>query len=225
MTREEKEELNYNLIHKISNGELYKQCSKCRQWILCSSEYFYVANNKTDGLAACCKECKRNQNHHYAITNKDKIKEINHKTNLRPERQKYNREKSKKMKGEGYCKQWYYNNLEKAKAYRIKKLAQKHDITKQQWESCKKYFNDSCAYCGITEKNHKKLHKERLHKEHVKHDGVNDISNCVPACKSCNSQKWKFTIDEWYNKSNPVYTRKRYEKIMQWINNDYQGIE
>jgi hypothetical protein len=61
-----------------------------------------------------------------------------------------------------------------------------------------------------------------LHKEHVIHNGRKDLKNCVPSCQSCNDKKWKFTLNEWYNKDNPVYAYERYHKIYVWLRYDYK---
>ena len=60
-----------------------------------------------------------------------------------------------------------------------------------------------------------------LHKEHVDHNGANDLSNCVPACQSCNSSKWEFDFNDWYCPNNPVFTQERYEKIVKWLEEDF----
>lgn len=99
-----------------------------------------------------------------------------------------------------------------------------HDITKKEWESCLKYFNHSCAYCGILNNEAKKKYNNYLHKEHVDHNGSNKIDNCVPACKSCNSKKWEFTLEEWYSEDNENFTYERLDKIKKWINEDYKNV-
>lgn len=92
-----------------------------------------------------------------------------------------------------------------------------HNITETEWNVCKRYFNYECAYCGMTEEEHKLLYNEQLHKEHVINNGSNKLDNCIPACKSCNSSKHYYDIDEWYNTNNPIYNRRRYNKIKQWM--------
>ena len=222
MTREESLKTKYNKTHKIENNQIYKKCSKCNEWFPCTHDYFYTSNNKWDGLSPRCQQCIKKQNHQWATDNKDRVKEINHQTNLRPERQQYNREKSKRMRLDGYFKQWGRENPDKIKEYNQKRLLHKqHKISNVQWESCKKYFDYKCAYCGLTEDDNKQIYNEQLHKEHVEYDGSNDLSNCVPACKSCNCQKWMFTLDEWYNAENPNYTQERYNRIIQWITKDH----
>jgi len=55
LTREEK----YWLIHKIIDGILYKQCSKCKEWKPETNEYYYYVNKSKPekGLVAACKSC------------------------------------------------------------------------------------------------------------------------------------------------------------------------
>jgi len=54
-------------------------------------------------------------------------------------------------------------------------------------------------------------------------NGKNDLRNCVPSCYSCNSQKNKKTLNEFYNPENPNYTYEQYYKIYQWIRYDYKN--
>jgi hypothetical protein len=65
-------------------------------------------------------------------------------------------------------------------------------------------------------------YKNNLHKEHVDHEGANDISNCIPACKSCNSMKNIKNFNNWYNDKNTRFNEERLHKIEQWLENDYK---
>lgn len=98
----------------------------------------------------------------------------------------------------------------------------KHYVSEDEWESCKKYFDYKCAYCGIDESKAKTLQGQYFHKEHVDHNGANDLSNCVPACRSCNSKKWEFSFEYWYDSTNAVFDEARYNKILDWLNRDYK---
>ncbi len=105
-------------------------------------------------------------------------------------------------------------------------MHKKHEITKNEWELCKEYFVYKCAYCGLPIEEHYNQYKGEIrltdfHKEHVNHDGSNDLSNCIPSCKNCNSEKHTSTLEEWYNKENENFTEERLEKILNWLNNDY----
>jgi len=59
-----------------------------------------------------------------------------------------------------------------------------------------------------------------LHKEHIDDNGKDDLSNCIPSCKSCNSSKWKFDFEDWYKKQK-FFTEERYNKIIKWLKEDY----
>ncbi|WP_144509885.1 HNH endonuclease [Bacillus sp. FJAT-22090] len=126
----------------------------------------------------------------------------------------------KRRKEEGYFKNYYNENKDMFKKYSM--MHRNHDITKEEWEDCKKYFDYSCAYCGIAEDDAVDKYGQKLHKEHVDHDGANDVSNCIPACKSCNSRKWIHKIDDWYNFDNEIYSYYRHFKIIKWLDYDYK---
>jgi hypothetical protein len=133
---------------------------------------------------------------------------------------KYNKEHPEDLKNN--LKRWQKTSYgkERIKIYQEKRKEKEHKMTKQEWMDCKSYFNNSCAYCGISEQESKLKFNELLHKEHLYHEGRNDIKNCVPSCKECNSEKHEKTLNEWYNGNNQKYTYERYHKIYQWIRFD-----
>ena len=126
-----------------------------------------------------------------------------------------------------YMSNYQKNNPDKMREYRIKREShKKHEINNLEWMACKEYFDDSCAYCGLPSEKHYVNYKgnikiQNLQKEHVYNNGANDLSNCVPSCKSCNDKKWTYDIEEWYNESNLIFNQERLDKINQWISNDY----
>lgn len=85
---------------------------------------------------------------------------------------------------------------------------------------CLEYFNNCCAYCGMTLEEHKDKYNQNLHKEHVTSCGRNDLKNCVPSCKVCNSEKSTTSFNDWYNIKNIKYSKDRYMKICKWIKED-----
>lgn len=99
-------------------------------------------------------------------------------------------------------------------------MAKNHEISAEEWGICKQYFSNSCAYCGLTEENCLDKYNQVLHKEHVDCNGLNDITNCVPSCKSCNSQKWILSLEEWYNEDNPAFDEERLNRIHKWLSED-----
>jgi 5-methylcytosine-specific restriction endonuclease McrA len=137
--------------------------------------------------------------------------------------QKINKENSRNRRLNGKFKEWQQNNKEKLKEYSIiRNQNKKHNIPKREWNNCKIFFENSCCYCGITEKEHRKLYGQDFHKDHFINDGPNDLSNCVPACKSCNSEKLKQDFFDWYNDNNSKYNYERFIKIVNWIENEYK---
>lgn len=156
--------------------------------------------------------------------NPEKYKALNkRKAENRPEAYKIlSREASKRNREEGYQKEWRQNNKDKLKQYNYNHLNKQHEISNEEWESCKKYFNYKCAYCGIGEEAAKETQGHYLHKEHAINSGSNDISNCVPSCRSCNSQKWERDYDEWYTDSLSQFDMNKLNKINKWIKDDHK---
>lgn len=144
------------------------------------------------------------------------------KTNLRPERKLKFRENSKRRRVSGQYSKWQKDNPDKIKEYNAKRSDRNHNINQQEWDDCRIYFNFRCAYCDKTWEQNKKESKKDLHKEHVIHNGLNDLSNCVPSCQGCNSRKWEFSFEEWYDEDNIHFSMVRKEKILKWINKDYK---
>lgn len=133
------------------------------------------------------------------------------------------RENNEKYRDNGGYNKWLINNKDKSREYSENKtLYRTHDISEKEWKQCKEFFNNSCAYCEKHIDNHYrkyrgKLRKNDLHKEHVDHNGANDITNCIPSCINCNSQKWIFKLGDWYNETNPNYTYERLSRIKEWL--------
>lgn len=197
----------------------------CNNEFPATTEYFYKNKSSPDGLHPYCKKCSVKKSSSFYFENKEEVNQY------KKEWRNDNKEKMRLLK-----RDWFHNNKEYLYEYRknnrldnIERFNQyakdrqhkNHKITKEQWKNCKDYFNNECAYCGINEIEAKQKQGQNLHKEHVDHFGINDLSNCVPACKICNSRKWKFTLEEWYPKQE-FYTEKRYLKILKWINEDYK---
>lgn len=78
----------------------------------------------------------------------------------------------------------------------IKRRAQKrnqtfHGFSYEEWRGLLDWYHNCCAYCG--------LEFEKLEQDHVmplSRGGLHDISNIVPACRSCNGSKNDRTPDE-----------------------------
>lgn len=229
MTREEK----FLLNHKIFDGVLHRKCSKCNEWYPENIEYFYLRNksNPERGFNSECKECsvKRSQATNAKIPEETRIEKRKLSYQLNKEIENQNSRKWREENPEhkqAYQTEYQKKNPDKMRRYRInKRLHSTHDINNNEWEACKFYFNHRCAYCGLAIEDHyniyaKKLRWEDLQQEHVIHKGGNELTNCIPSCKSCNDKKWEYDLDEWYNINNIKFVQERYNKIIKWLMED-----
>jgi len=225
----------YEENHRIKeDGIVEKLCSICSEWIIMNKENFYInKKNKTDGYYPECKRC--------SIERSSKWQKDNHDVYLKSIKKYYKNNKEislikrksyvEKHKEEcyDYSKQWRKSEhgKEKYRIYQKKRQEKKHEIYDIEWNNCKKYFNYECAYCGLSIDKHYFIYSGEVklydfHKEHVIDDGKNDLSNCIPSCSTCNSQKNTKTLNEYYDLNNYNYTYERYFKIYQWIRYDYK---
>jgi hypothetical protein len=214
---------NYDEYHKLINEILYKKCVSHNKyfpeedaWLPCTKKYFYRNNtNSIDGLFPECKRCSSKRAFKWNKNNKERFDNSRTKFFKSPKFREWSKKNYEEFKE--YQAEWKRTNKDKIKEYGIRYSNKKHDISKEEWQRCKTYFNNCCAYCGISNKDAKSKYKQYLHKEHVIHDGSNKLDNCVPACKGCNSSKHQFSLEEWYNKDNINFTEERFSKIVGWI--------
>ena len=217
--------LSYEETHKTIDGEENKLCRECSQFKPMNKDYFYInKSNGIDGFHPYCKACSREKSNNWRKDNREQVieKQRNwYQNNLEVEREKRRKQKrTTKERNRETLRKWHKNNKDKLKEYRIyRDENKKHEISKSEWEACKQYFDYSCAYCGMKEEEHKKLYKQQLHKEHVEHNGANDLSNCVPSCRSCNGSKNVWNVYDFFIRENikDIYI----EKIEKWLDKDY----
>lgn len=154
----------------------------------------------------------------YNLNNKEKIKiyKIKNKEHYTELRKKYY--KNNKEYYLNKTREWIKNNPEKIKIIYAKQR-HKRKILKNglpikfnlnDWEKCKKYFNNKCAYCG------KELPLSQDHFIPLSKGGEYTINNIIPACKSCNSQKNAKSFFEWYPKCNS-FNKERQQKILKYL--------
>jgi hypothetical protein len=225
LTREERTLFNWQQNHRINENEkVERQCSQCKEWKVEETNFYLRNKSKPEnGYQAECKDCSEFRSLKRYKTHIEEHNESNRKLRKKPEYQQKERERLKKCRERGLQQDWRIRNPDKVAIYNRNRIEhKKHDITTSQWISCKEFFDNKCAYCGLPIEEHFRpyrgqLQKIDLHKEHVIFNGENDITNCVPSCQSCNSSKWEYQLDEWYNDSNPNYTIERYNKIKEWM--------
>jgi len=192
-----------------------------------NKDNFYTDKNATDGYCSWCKTCKLNYQNSYQNKHKEEQKVRRKKcrdSNLDKELD-YNKNWREDNRDHihSYTKDYQQSNPERLRGYNETRKHKNHTISKKAWKYCLGYFNYKCVYCGISLEDHKKKYNQQLHKEHVIHDGNNDLSNCVPSCKDCNSHKWKYDMETWY-KQQDYYTENKYNKIAQWLKEDYKNF-
>jgi len=223
--REKRKRIKYEKDHKEEDGIVYKWCSFGEHWIIMDDEYFYKATTP-DGFHTYCKKCCTKKAMEWAIKNRDKYMEQSRKRNYTPKRIKYLRERSKIQKESGYSAEYIKRPEVKARSKKYNENHRDHDITENEWKSCLKVFENTCAYCGLKYENHiVKLRGKHItmnfHKEHVDDEGYNDLRNCVPACRDCNSSKHKGSLDNWY-KIREFFSEERLDKIIWWTTEGYK---
>ena len=200
--------------------EIGKKCSICGEFKVFSEFYSQNKTSKKGGYvyySPYCKECSKNKADKWNRSHRDKRKQILRKYDSKEENRKKTRLWSKIRRENGSYKEWQNNNKEKIREYQsTRRKFKTHEINKEEWQECLNFFNNSCAYCGMTMGEHINEFNESLHKEHVIYNGNNGISNCVPACKRCNGSKFIFDMEKWY-KSRNYFTNERLGNIKKWI--------
>lgn len=207
-----------------------KQCPKCKQIFPKTEEYFYKQknNSKKRGiyytLSSWCRSCKSKSSLNWQNNNPETYSQIKKDWYLNnDEFRNKQRNKSRTPEMRRNQKEWRKNNPDRVSYHNFnRREKKKHDISPSEWDACRLYFDYSCVYCGMTYEKHYKLSGHDLHKEHVDDDGANDLSNCAPSCRWCNSSKWMFDLEYWFNEKNPSYTVQRYKKLMKWLTEDYK---
>lgn len=218
-----------------NNGVKERRCTKCQEWKPETTEYFYMKNKSKPekGFNSECKECAKKRSLKNRNENIERARasycdwywrDQNAKKVKKNSKKYYSADPQKKLL---VAKEFRESHPEIIKGYNNKRQHKNHNINNVEWIACKDYFKNengewACAYCGRTEEESYKLYNCQLHKEHAIFDGANDLSNCVPACQECNSEKYKDNFDEWYNKQNIKYDEKRYDKIVNWLYEDYK---
>lgn len=236
MTSKEKEKrlaerrrIKWNETHKLINGLDHKLCKVCNNWFPSTDRYFYRNDkNGIDGLAPNCKECTKEKSKLNMIENRDRRNAYMKDWMKQPRVKEQVKLRGRKRRERGELLRWQRNNKDKIRQSTIKRNhSKKHEISNSEWLSCKEYFNNSCAYCGLHIDDHWTIYagkpkKTDLHKEHVDDNGSNKLDNCVPSCKVCNSEKHQDDINDWYTEGNPKYSEERLKLIEKWLQSDYK---
>jgi len=188
------------------------------------TDYYFKETVDINGIKqylfnAMCIDCYIKRGSKYTKEHPEMNRESSRKTDKTPKMQAYHKEAIKNLREEGYFLGYYADNPEKYIKYREDHDAhKKHTISIKDWNDCKEFFGYKCAYCGITETEHKERYGQQLQKDHAENQGDNGIGNCVPACRSCNSVKKKNDWDNWFTPENSRYSQDKYNIISKWLN-------
>ena len=204
--------------------EQTKVCTTCSKEKLLTEYYSRKSFSKEKGEYIYyhpeCKDCTREKAYKNWDNNRGHYRDLHKKYEKTDKYRKWVRKHIKEMKE--YHNNWLKENPDRQRLYNQRHAKKKHKITEKEWIMCKEFFNNACAYCGMTEKDHKIKYNQNLHKDHVIDDGRNDLKNCIPACRNCNSEKWKFSLNNWYNPNNSKYLYERYHNIYLWLRYEYK---
>lgn len=215
----------YTCNECLENG--VKWCPMCET--AKSIEDFYKKGRLVSSL---CKECERKRS--LQIKARPESKERKKQYQARPEykeymKQYYNRPGVRERVKERYskpeikerrriqaaeCRRRQYATEEG----RHKVLMNKHNrrakihgtVTLAEWKETLDYFDNSCAYCGSTDK---------ITQDHIvpiASGGLNTKHNLVPACRSCNCSKGSRPLVQWYMKQ-PFATEERLQKVLDFM--------
>jgi len=178
----------------------YKICTECGENLPYTIEYYH-SNGRGKGLSSSCKECRTKKSlsaYEVKKTDKEYAENANQRAKLWRLKSKGKDSYKETMRQKDQRRRALKNNLPAT-------------FTKKEWQECKKYFNNSCAYCG-------KL-APRLHQEHyipLSKGGEYSKNNIVTACITCNSSKRDYMPDDWYPKQ-PFYSPEREQKILDYL--------
>ena len=214
--------------------------TKCRD---CTNEYLkqYYLKNREKKLQAFREYYKNNKERHnekgkqwYEDNKEEVLKQAreyyeNNSEHIKKQVKKYRQ--NNKEKYTDAIRSWKKDNRDKVRIYSQKRKAIKRKLpatlTEGQWASAKKYFNNSCAYCGMTEEEHKEKFNQPLHQEHfipLSTGGEYTRNNIIPACADCNNNKRANDFFKWYHEQ-MFYSKEREKEILEYLNYKEEGIQ
>ena len=90
-----------------------------------------------------------------------------------------------------------------------------HPLTRAQIDARFVLWDNRCAFCGVPDDHQRNRGYERLTVEHVlalTKGGLDEASNILPACSTCNTSKSNSPVEDWYRQQ-PFFTEARWRKI------------
>jgi 5-methylcytosine-specific restriction endonuclease McrA len=181
-------------------GKICKDCGRFKAY-----GEFHKNALSDDNCARLCKRCVSNYGFEYRKANK---REIAHR-----------KAESRKNKKPGAGRKYTRNSenktarIDQQRNLRALENQAKGTFTEQEFQALTQRYNNRCYYClmplniaGV------RLPRHADHYVPLSKGGHNDISNIVPACKTCNLRKgvrlpWEFKEGETFNPKTPEQWR------------------
>lgn len=219
---------NYKEVFNIKDG--FKICTCCGLEIPNTYKFFRNREEREFGTVIC-RKCELKQLNKKSNTNREEIwyhpnmalkKLINNDECICTICLKVIKKKDSIYVGTTYkCKECYKKiNIVSYEKRRNKIYKLKRTLTVNEWIDTLNYFDNKCAYCGMSNDKSLIQYNKNLAQEHiipVNKGGAYIKENIIPACQSCNSSKSTKTLDEFFI-SKDYFTYVKYLKIKKFIN-------
>lgn len=201
--------------------EGYKVCSSCKVKLPATEEFFYKCATGKYGIKAMCKECVSKQ----AKKRYDSADRQNYYQRNKKQRQEYGINYYRENRDDILKRASKYSAENRTTINRVKQIRRSRKkglpvgLTEAQWIKIKEDFNNSCAYCGVTESEHMRLYDEKLNQEHfipLSKGGEYTHNNIIPSCRLCNLHKHAQDFFQWYP-SFKHYDKCRKEFILKYL--------
>lgn len=204
-------------IYVDSNRELLSEYRK--QWRESHKDYIsekqkeYREANKMTISQKMKEYCRDNKE---AVAERKRVYYKDNKQYFKDKREEYyncNKEAIAKYNKE-YFKTPQGREAKRRAGHKRRALKQQNggSYTSSQWEECKQFFNNECAYSG------QPITLDNSHIEHIvplSKGGASYIWNLCTSLDRVNKSKNNSDMEEWYRKQE-YFTEKRLEKIYRW---------
>lgn len=190
----------YPLRGRASNGlenivelGVLRCCSKCKKTKLV--EDFSVNNRSPDKRRSWCKECfnKQAKSYNKKYVDENHVHELERHRNYHDENREIINERARIRNSEDPVPR--RNSIHKRRLNKINQSPiSSEKIIFDDWQKLITKHNNSCAYCGTSDR--------KLTMDHVvplSRGGLHSIENLLPACLSCNVSKGNRLLSELQN--------------------------
>lgn len=181
----------------MSSIPLFKRCTKCKEELPATFEYFYKDSRGRSGLSAQCKRCMKAHRWVYEKVRIQQTREINKRASKKyreahPDRFKENQRRFTENNPERrreIGRNWWKKHPEHRRVNKMQRRALECGATgktsKKEIDAIYKQQKGKCWWCGKSVK--KEWHID--HRIPLSKGGTNDASNLVISCPKCNLRK------------------------------------